>query len=47
MSKAQLCPVCSGKGKVKLHPERSLTIEEPELMSCYGCMGRGWVSVSN
>ena len=45
--KAQICPVCLGKGKVKLHPERILTTEEPELMTCHGCGGLGWVTVGD
>jgi len=46
MSKAQICPVCMGKGKYG--PRGIIAIgkdqgyEEPD---CHGCGGKGWVTV--
>ena len=33
MSHAEICPVCSGKGKVE------------EERQCHGCAGLGWITV--
>jgi len=40
MSHAQICPICGGKGKIK--KDRTYYIEQVE---CYGCSGKGWVTV--
>ena len=46
MSKAQICPVCMGRGKygpiaiIALSENKS--DEEP---NCHGCGGTGWVTV--
>ena len=46
MSKAQICPVCRGKGKYG--PREIIAINENEGYKendCYGCGGTGWVTV--
>jgi len=41
--KAQLCPVCNGKGTTP-NDEQYSTSSAPEKV-CHGCGGCGWVSV--
>lgn len=44
MSKAQTCPVCLGKGKIKADiNEFSTNVTGSEI--CHGCGGKGWVTV--
>lgn len=38
MSKAELCPVCKGKGKL------NIGLHDGEC-TCHGCNGKGWVEV--
>ena len=40
MSKAEICPVCEGRGN-SVVSER-----EPPMQKCHGCDGKGWVEVS-
>jgi len=42
MSHAERCPVCHGSGKIWKGVGTSSTGYED---SCYGCNGKGWVSV--
>jgi len=44
MSKAVLCPVCGGTGKVTPQTDwKSNAIPQPK--TCHGCSGKGWVEV--
>ena len=45
MSKADLCPVCKGSGQVSPPNDGSCTVM-PQMLTCYGCSGKGWVEVS-
>jgi len=40
--KAQLCPVCLGKGKIKNTTPGWFYGKE---QTCHGCDGKGWVAV--
>lgn len=42
---AELCPVCSGSGKVvkKLHSDSSAWVGNE--VECHGCKGAGWIAV--
>lgn len=40
--KAQLCPVCEGRGRVSTGELICLT---EEMKTCHGCDGKGWVTV--
>ncbi len=46
MSKAQICPVCGGRGKYGVRGiigiGENQSDEEP---TCHGCGGTGWVTV--
>lgn len=44
MSKAELCPVCNGEGKLKVQCLGTWQIKESQ---CHGCSGLGWVEVSS
>ena len=44
MSKAQMCPVCKGRGKIPGHKDMGSTVIE-NGKTCHGCDGRGWVEV--
>ena len=35
--KAQTCPVCNGRGKVK--------DDEGKKITCHGCNGKGWITL--
>jgi len=39
--RAQLCPVCNGRGTVPVKGNVTSSYEE----TCHGCDGRGWVTV--
>ena len=45
MSHAQICPICGGKGKIEVKGDSTLTYQPEEI--CYGCLGTGWVEVSD
>jgi len=44
--KAVLCPVCDGKGKV-LESITEGHIKAEFDRECHGCLGKGWVEVSD
>lgn len=39
--KAQICPICLGKGLIPIDVLSTSTAEK----SCHGCFGKGWVEV--
>ncbi len=43
MSKAELCPVCKGCGKIFGHGDAGTCPTE----TCHGCDGKEWVEVSD
>jgi len=43
--KAELCPVCMGRSKVRHLPDRNSTSLAPNEKTCHGCGGQGWVYV--
>lgn len=43
MAHAERCPVCHGAGTINKDPYATGIINE----SCYGCQGRGWVTVQD
>lgn len=46
MSHAEKCPICSGTGKVETaHPLSG--IYAPEVTTCHGCGGKGWVEIED
>lgn len=47
MSKAQLCPVCRGTGKVMEPIKGNFVVpnDDPPEVTCHGCGGTGWVTV--
>jgi len=46
MSKAQICPVCLGKGKV-IEKQGEYSTRSDQYNICHGCLGYGWVTVQN
>lgn len=42
--KAQTCPVCNGKGKIKENQGSYTTLPE-QYNICHGCGGKGWLTV--
>ena len=40
---AEICPVCSGWGRIYRKTDSSTTA--PIVNTCHGCQGRGWVVV--
>ena len=42
MSKAVICPVCSGKGYLEYTPSQ---VKGDLQQTCHGCAGKGWVEV--
>ncbi len=46
MSKAVLCPVCCGSGKV-VPPIGPYSTVVPQPVTCHGCGGLGWVQVKD
>ncbi len=46
MAKAQLCPICGGRGTVRTEDSEWSTAP-PQTKPCYGCGGKGWVSVDD
>jgi len=44
MSKAQLCPVCGGTGKIT--KQTVGTAGDTFEVTCHGCGGKGWVEVA-
>lgn len=47
-SHAEICPVCKGTGKYvqQLNPTNTTGINSSISMTCHGCHGQGWVTVS-
>ncbi len=45
MSKAVLCPVCSGKGILITESKSNPTMSAQN--TCHGCNGKGWVEVGD
>jgi hypothetical protein len=43
--KAQLCPVCSGSGRVYVGHDAMTTAVMDNTKVCHGCGGKGWVTV--
>ena len=43
--KAELCPVCRGKGTICNHAENTDSSLHSTCPTCHGCGGRGWVEV--
>jgi hypothetical protein len=44
MSKAELCPVCNGQGKINpMNETVTTTVGHP--VTCHGCDGKGWIEV--
>jgi len=47
MTKAELCPVCNGSGKLSVVPQYESTANNRYDVTCHGCNGKGWVEVSD
>ena len=47
MSKAQICPVCTGDGKILKSFKAGITTMKKKEETCHGCGGRGWVTVGD
>jgi len=45
MSKAVICPVCAGGGKIS--PNTGTTTNVPEVETCHGCGGKGWIEIGD
>ena len=39
--KAQICPVCNGKGKLNIYDKYTYD------KTCHGCNGKGWIEVND
>ena len=46
---AEICPVCSGEGKITKHysPTDHTTAQTSYSYTCHGCNGKGWVIVQD
>lgn len=40
--RAQVCPVCNGRGKIGNNGFSATVVDEK---TCHGCNGKGWVEV--
>jgi len=45
MTHAEVCPVCSGTGKLEIRDPYGRTATVPLYQTCHGCSGKGWVVV--
>lgn len=44
MSKAQICPICMGKGKIMDYQGQYVAVSDKYII-CHGCGGKGWVTI--
>lgn len=49
MAHAEICPICKGKGKVKIVAPEVLKEVTTDMIqgyeTCHGCGGKGWITV--